>query len=210
MPPELPAAQESPAPNLRLLIVDDHHVVHFGFRLMLARLLPVERCIAAGNGADAVELCRRYEPHVALVDLFVHEESGVDIAARLLEEAIPPKVLLMSGVGNISATAARTAGALGFITKDLSATEIARAIEAVRLGEPYFPQHEPSAVVTLSAREREVLQHLATGATNPEIGAVMHLSKYTILDYTRALFKKLGARNRTEAVQRAQRLGLLE
>src|SRR2546421_7133231 len=93
--------------RLRVLVVDDHDVVHWGFRLMLTQQPWVERCLSARTGQEAIALCRRYEPDVALVDLFVGEESGPEICARLREEVPPPKVLLISGAGGISASAAR-------------------------------------------------------------------------------------------------------
>jgi two-component system response regulator DesR len=62
--------------RLRVLVVDDHDVVHWGFRLMLGQQPWVERCLSARNSHEAVELTKRYEPHVAVVDLFVGEESG--------------------------------------------------------------------------------------------------------------------------------------
>ena len=69
--------------RLRVLVVDDHEVVHWGFRLMLGEQPWVERCLSARNGEEAITLARRYEPHVALVDLFVGQESGAEICERL-------------------------------------------------------------------------------------------------------------------------------
>ena len=72
-----------------MLVVDDHEVVHWGFRLMLGEQPWVERCLSARNGEEALALARRYEPHVALVDLFVGQESGAEICERL--RAISPQ-----------------------------------------------------------------------------------------------------------------------
>ena len=69
--------------RLRVLVVDDHEVVHWGFRLMLGEQPWVERCLSARNGEEAITLARRYDPHVALVDLFVGQESGAEICERL-------------------------------------------------------------------------------------------------------------------------------
>ncbi len=77
---EISAASATRSPQrLRVLVVDDHDVVHWGFRLMLTQQPWVERCVAASNGDDAVELARRYRPHVAVVDLFIGEESGAQV-----------------------------------------------------------------------------------------------------------------------------------
>ncbi len=73
---------------------------------------------------------------------------------------------------------------------------------------PTFERHERPTALGLSDRERSVLALMASGATNPEIAAELHLSKHTIKEHTSAVYRKLGVRNRTEAVDRAQRLGL--
>src|ERR1700761_6724845 len=103
------ATQRSPA-KLRVLVVDDHDVVHWGFRLMLTEQAWVERCLSARNGEEALALALRFEPHVALVDLFIGEESGAEICERLRAQSPNTKVLLISGAGRISPSAARAAG----------------------------------------------------------------------------------------------------
>ncbi len=194
---------------LRVLIVDDHDVVHWGFRVMLGQQTWVERTLSARTGAEAISLAERYEPHVALVDLFVGEESGPEIAERLGALAIAPRILLISGAGRISATAARAAGAAGFVQKHWPAADIADAVQMVGRGMTVFPPQEPPKGLALTEREREVLELIASGATNPEIAGSLHLSPNTVKEHTSSLYRKLEVRNRTEAVQRAQRLGLL-
>ena len=76
--------------KLRVLIVDDHDVVHWGFRLMLGNQPWVERCISSRSAAEAYALAARYKPHVALVDLFIGEESGPEISAQLRERSPTP------------------------------------------------------------------------------------------------------------------------
>src|SRR5205085_4185486 len=88
--------------RLTVLVVDDHDVVHWGFRLMLTEQPWVERCLSARNGDEALALALRYEPHVALVDLFIGEESGAEICERLRERSPITRVLLISGAGRIS------------------------------------------------------------------------------------------------------------
>jgi DNA-binding NarL/FixJ family response regulator len=194
--------------RLRVLVVDDHEVVHWGFRLLLGRLAWVERCVGASDGARAVALCRRYEPHVALVDVLLDGESGPEVCERLRREAPAPRVVLMSGAGPISARAARAAGASGFISKDSAAPEIAKLIKQVGEGLEAFQQPAGGDGPTLTGRESEVLRLIAAGATNREIAAALYLSPHTIKEHTSTLYRKLGARNRTDAVQRAQRQGL--
>jgi DNA-binding NarL/FixJ family response regulator len=195
--------------RLRVLVVDDHDVVHWGFRLMLTQQPWVERCVSALSGAEALELVVRYRPHVALVDLFIGEESGAEVCERLRAAEPATRVLLFSGAGEISPRAARAAGASGFAYKDWPARRIASAVRMVGLGKTVFERYDRQAALGLSERERAVLELMASGATNPEIGEALHLSRHTVKEHSSAVYRKLEVRNRTEAVQRAQRLGLL-
>jgi len=151
----------------------------------------------------------RYRPHVALVDLFIGEESGAEVCEQLREAEPMTRVLLFSGAGEISPPAARAAGASGFAYKDWPARKIASAVRLVGLGKTVFDGHARAPALGLSERERDVLNLMASGATNPEIAEQLHLSKHTVKEHTSAVYRKLGVRNRTEAVQRGQRLGLL-
>ena len=196
--------------RLRVLVVDDHDVVHWGFRLMLSELDWVERCLSARSGDEALDLTRRYAPDVALVDLFLGEESGPDVCERLLTERPELRVLLISGAGRISPATARACGASGFVPKDWPAADVARAVRMVALGMALFePPPSAGEGILLSVREREVLQRVASGQTNREIAEALHLSPHTVKEHTSGLYRKLDVRNRAEAVQRAQRLGLI-
>jgi two-component system response regulator DesR len=195
--------------KLRVLIVDDHDVVHWGFRLLFSQQPWVSGCLSARSAEEALGHTRRFEPQVALVDLFVGDESGAEICELLRRESPAPKVLLISGAGRISKSAARAAGAAGFVSKDWPSADIVGAVRLVGLGKTVFPPQSEQPVFVLSEREREVLGLIASGATNREIAGSLYLSHNTVKEHTSSLFRKLEVRNRTEAVQRAQRLGLL-
>jgi DNA-binding NarL/FixJ family response regulator len=195
--------------RLSILVVDDHDVVHWGFRLMLTKLPWVERCVSARTGHEALRLAAKYRPHVAVVDLFIGAESGAEVCEQLRATEPMTRVLLLSGAGEISSQTARAAGASGFAYKDWPAARLAGAVRAVALGETSFDRHDRSDPLGLSDRERGVLALLASGASNPEIADHLHLSKHTVKDHTSAVYRKLSVRNRTEAVHKAQRLGLL-
>jgi len=194
--------------RLRVLVADDHDVVHWGFRVLLNEQPWVERCLSAREPAEALELTRRYGPHVALVDLFMGEHSGVELCEAIRKSCSHTRVLLISGVGWLSPQAAKSAGASGFVSKDWSADDIMMAVRMVGKGMTVFASRSGGPATPLSEREREVLAHMASGATNREIAASLFLSPHTVKEHTSALYRKLEVRNRAEAVQRAERLGL--
>jgi two-component system response regulator DesR len=169
----------------------------------------VERCLAARTGEEALELVHRFEPDVALVDLFVGGESGVEVCQAIRRASPATRVLLISGAGRMSPAAARAAGASGFVSKDLEAAEVTSAVRLVGMGMTLFPPKSDQPAPPLTDREREVLALIAAGSTNREIAERLYLSPHTVKEHTSALYRKLQARNRAEAVQRAQRVGLL-
>lgn len=194
--------------KLRVLVVDDHDVVQWGFRLLLERQSWVERCLAAPSGAEAVDVCRRLQPEVALVDMLLGSESGAEVCEEIRAVSPGTRVLLISGAGVISPFVARSAGASGFISKDWSAVDVVKAVRMVSLGTEVFA--EVAALDSpLSEREQEVLSLIATGSTNKEIANRLHLSPHTVKEHTSAIYRKLGVRNRAEATRQAQRLRLL-
>jgi DNA-binding NarL/FixJ family response regulator len=194
--------------GLRVLIVDDHAVVQWGFQVLLGRQRWVDRCLVASDPDEALELARQHAPQVALVDLFLGERSGAEVCESIRAASPTTKVLLISGVGWISPQAARAAGASGFVSKDWRAEEVAMAVRMVGKGMTVFAPREEAPAAPLSEREREVLELMAAGETNREIAARLYLSPHTVKEHTSSLYRKLGARNRAEAVQRAERLGL--
>jgi DNA-binding NarL/FixJ family response regulator len=193
--------------GLRVLVVDDHDVVQWGFRLLLERQPWVERCLAASTGAEAVEVCRKARPEVALVDMLLGTESGAEVCEEIHQVSPNTRVLLISGAGIISPNVARAAGAAGFISKDWSAVDVVRAVRRVSQGHEVFAEAPLDS--PLSEREQEVLTLIATGSTNKEIAGQLHLSPHTVKEHTSAIYRKLGVRNRAEATRQAQRLKIL-
>ena len=135
-----PSQPEHP---IRVLIVDDHEVVHWGLRIVLERLPWIERSFSARSAAEALARTRRHEIDVALVDLFVGAESGPEICERLHGVRPGMRMLLISGVGQISPRAAAACGASGFISKDWRGADIVRALGMVAAGLSVF-EAEPN------------------------------------------------------------------
>jgi two-component system response regulator DesR len=195
--------------RLRVLLVDAQDLIHWGFKMLLSAETWVERFVAAHNSAQALELARRYEPHVAVIDLQLSGESGAELCQQLHEVSPGTRVLLMSAVDRVSAHSARAVGAAGFVPKGWGARDIAGAARMVGLGMTVFAPESEQPPNLLTEREREVLEMIAAGATNREIADRLFLSPHTVKDHTSALYRKMKARNRAEAILRAQRLGLL-
>jgi DNA-binding NarL/FixJ family response regulator len=193
---------------LRVLIVDDHAVVQWGFKVLLARQRWVERCVVASDPDEGLATAERLKPHVALVDLFLGERSGAELCEAIRSASPTTRVLLISGIGWISPQAAKAAGASGFVSKDWSADEVAMAVRMVGRGMTVFGRQEEAPATPLSDREREVLTLIASGATNREIAERLYLSPHTVKEHASALYRKLGVKNRAEATRRAERLGL--
>ena len=198
-----------PTVRLRVLVADEQEIVHWGFRSLLTAQDWVERYIGAQNAEEALELVRAHEPHVALVDVMVGDDSGAALCQRIREACPRTRVLLMARNGAITAQSARAAGAFGSVPKDWSAQDLASAARMVALGMTVFAPDREQPGTLLSERERQVLQLIAIGATNREIAERLFLSPHTVKDHTSTLYRKVKAKNRADAIQRAQRLGLL-
>ena len=193
-----------------MLVVDEQEIVHYGFRSLLTAQDWVERYISARNGEEAVELTRAHAPHVAMIDALVAGDSGGVLCERVRDACPRTRVLLMSRGSGISAQSARAAGAFGSVPKDWSGPDLAAAARMVALGMTVFAPDRDHPGTLLSERERQVLQLIAGGATNREIAEKLYLSPHTVKDHTSTLYRKVKAKNRADAIQRAQRLGLLE
>ena len=198
-----------PARRLRVLVVDDQDLALWGLKTLFTAESWVERCLTASDPEQALELTRRYEPHVALVEMLLGSESGTDLCAQLREASPITHVLLTSATGRISGHSAQELGASGFVPKGWRVQDIAAATRMVGLGMSVFALEPKRLRHLLSERELDVLQLIALGSTNREIADALFLSPHTIKDHTSALYRKMKAKNRADAIQRAQRLGLL-
>lgn len=195
--------------RFRLLVVDDHEVVNWGLRVLLTQEDWVQRCVTARSAEQAVAHARRYDPHVALIDVHLGGESGVDVARQVKEIRPGVRILLMSGAGPVAPKALRVAKAAGFVSKAWLPEDIVRAIRIVGLGKTLDMSFPAPLDAMLSRRERDVLALVATGATNAQVAQALNLSMHTVKQHASAAYKKLSVRNRAEAVLQAERLGLI-
>jgi DNA-binding NarL/FixJ family response regulator len=194
--------------GVRVLLLDDEEIVHLGFRLLLDNEPWAERCLAATDADGALELARRFEPDVALIDTGALDREPAVLCRALTRASARTRTLLLTHAEAIPPSTVRAAGALGFVSRGWSASDLLQAIHKASLGLSIEPRRERGAAA-LSARQQEILQLIAEGATNEEIALRLYLSPHTVKQHTSALYRKLGARNRTHAVQAARCRGLI-
>jgi DNA-binding NarL/FixJ family response regulator len=195
-----PGARSARTAGLRVLVVDEHEVVGWGFRLLLGRRAWVERCFTARSADEALSVAQRHEPQLVLI------EGGLAEATSLPERL--HSVLPASRV--VLTTAERASVGREVVCTASSARELVGAVERAAHGlMPLGTAEEADGRPELSGREHEILELMSEGETNREIAARLFLSPYTVKQHTTAVYRKLGVRNRTEAAQRARRLGLI-
>jgi DNA-binding NarL/FixJ family response regulator len=200
---------ESPRPSRRrVLVVHEHEVVRQGLRAMLARLPWVDRCLTAADCGQALDLLGRYEPHVVIVDAHC-DGAGPGLARAIRAQAPRTRVLLLAEPAAIAPAEARFAGAIGVLSPGASAAELERAVRCAAIDKEVFPSRGRAVRERLTAREHEVLRLIAAGATNREISQCLFVSVDTVKRDARLIFRKLGVRNRAQAVERGVRGGLL-
>ncbi len=149
------------------------------------------RVLSAKRGADAVLLAERHQPRVAVIDLFVGSEYGVNICRAIRDRSPDTRVLLTSSSTVLTQHAARVAGATGFIAKDTAATAMLAAIRAVAHSNPRFIWRPEVARGPLSRRKQQILNLMAEGATNPRIADVLGLSLDTVKHHTTLIYRRL-------------------
>ncbi|MGI5487433.1 response regulator [Microtetraspora malaysiensis] len=200
---------------IRVILAEDQAMV----RGALASLLDLEPDIEvvgeAATGEEAVAVVERLEPDVALLDIEMPVLNGIAAAVRIRARTPECRVVILTTFGRPGyLRQAMEAGAYGFLVKDSPARELAVAIRRVLGGERVIDPGLAAAALRagpnpLSRRERDVLIAAVDGSTIVDIARALHLSEGTVRNYLSSAIQKTGARNRIEAVQRAQLQGWL-
>lgn len=213
--------------GIRLMLADDHRMLREGLRRSMAEQ-GFDMVGEARDGAEAVELARVLEPDVILMDVTMPELDGVEATRRIRADLPHVKVVMltMHADQDVLASAIR-AGASGYLVKDCSTEEIAEAVrltargdtiisprlaasmldEVRRTDRPGLGAHDPERIVT--RREEEVLQHIADGCSTPEVAERLYISQKTVKNHLASIYQKLDARDRTQAVLQAVRMGIV-
>ncbi|WP_336320495.1 response regulator transcription factor [Streptomyces lavendofoliae] len=215
---------------LRAVIADDQALVRTGFRMILAAD-GIDVTAEAADGAEAVEAVRRTRPDVVLMDIRMPELDGIEATRRIAGDAGPTAtrvVILTTYDLDHYVYAALTAGASGFLLKDVTPEHLVAALRLVRTGdallapaitrrliERFAPHDEPRTIAPhrdlagLTARELEVLRLLATGLSNAELASRLFLSPTTVKSHVGRILSKLDLRDRVQAVVFAYETGLI-
>ena len=201
------------ADKIRLLIVDDHKVVRNGLRVFISLYDDLEVVGEAKNGQQALEQCATHRPDVVLMDMVMPVMDG-PTATRLIREQFPEiQILALTSFDEEELVhQAIEAGAVGFLYKDVEEQELIDAIRSAREGRPVLAPDamkalmhrttdsaESSKVEPLTRREREVLNLVARGMTNPQIAEQLVISTSTVQFHVHNILGKLGVGTRTEA-----------
>lgn len=205
--------------RIRILVVDDHPVVRAGMVALLGEVDGFDVVGEAGNGAEAIALVPRLEPDIVLMDLRMPVMDGAEATARLRDQPGAPQVLVLTTYDtDADIVRAVEAGARGYLLKDTAPTALAEAIRRAAAGETVLAppvaaklaeRLRAPAPVELTPRELDVLQAVARGLSNAEVGRELFIGEATVKTHLLRIFAKLEVTDRTGAVTAAYKAGLI-
>jgi DNA-binding NarL/FixJ family response regulator len=214
------------SPTLRVLVVDDHPLFRFGLCTVLSSEPVIEVVGEASTGHDAINAVRALQPDVVVMDLHLPDITGIDATREIVGERPTVGVLVLTMFDDReSVFSAMRAGARGYLLKGSGQDEIVRAVQAVGRGEAIFgpdiatrmlgffnagPMNSEAVFPELTSREREVLELIAQGRSNPAIASSLSLSAKTVRNHVSNIFTKLHVADRAQAIVRARKAGMGE
>ena len=211
--------------SIRLMLADDHRMLREGLRRSMTEA-GFDVVGEAGDGVEAIAMADDLQPDVILMDVTMPNCDGVEACRRVIESGSDTRVVMltMHADQEVLANAIR-AGAIGYLTKDSSTRDIADAVRMAVEGDTVLsPQlartmleevrkldapGTQEAERVISDREVEVLQLIADGCSTPEVAAQLYISQKTVKNHLASIYQKLDARDRTQAVLAAVRMGIV-
>ncbi len=201
---------------MKLLLIDDHPLVRKGLQFVLSLEKDIEVIGEASNRSEAIFLIETHTPDIALVDLKLGNENGLDIVADSLRNKTFCKfIVLTSSVSDYDFRKAQEIGAYGYVLKDALPEELLYAIRLVDRGRKYYDPGIISEMMnhsyndydtdTLTPREQEVLFALGEGLSNKDIANKLYISDYTVKKHVSQILAKLGLADRTQAALYVQK-----
>jgi len=210
------AAAPSTPTTIRIMLVDDHPIVREGLAAIIDRRPDMTVIAEAGSGREAVELFRQYRPDVTLMDLRLPEMDGLAAIRAIRTESPQARLLVLTTYdGDDDIHRALLSGAKGYLLKDAPREHLLEAIRAVYAGRSYVPANvatklsERFGAQEITPRERDVLQLIAAGKSNHEIGTCLFISEGTVKGHVVNILAKLEASDRTQAVTNAIKRGII-
>jgi DNA-binding NarL/FixJ family response regulator len=211
---------------IRVLLADDQALVRGGFRMILEARDDFEVAGEAANGVEAVELAQALRPDVVLMDIRMPVLDGVEATRRLVASGSPARVLVLTTFDlDEYVDAAIRAGASGFLLKDVEPEELVTAVRVVAAGDALLApavtkrlleryarvpeERPPKSLADLTSRELETLRLLAGGCSNAEIAQELVVTEATVKTHVSSILRKLGVRDRVQAVVAAYDAGLV-
>ncbi|MCB8976513.1 MAG: response regulator transcription factor [Ardenticatenaceae bacterium] len=214
--------------SIRILLVDDQRLMRDGLRTLLELEPDLDVVGEVSNGQEAVQIYPDLQPNVVLMDIRMPVMNGVEATERLCQDWPDAKIIILTTFDDDAYVFdGIRAGAKGYLLKDVSGEELATAVRAVSSGSALLGSSVAQRVLAqfaglaasksasalpepLSDRELEILQLIAEGLSNPEIAARLFLAEGTVKNYVSNILQKTDTRDRTQAVLKAQSLGLLQ
>jgi DNA-binding NarL/FixJ family response regulator len=202
--------------TIKILIVDDHHIVRQGLVALLKTVPGLTVAAEAADGEQAVELHRKHKPDVTLMDLRLPKMNGVDAIAKIRDGSPGARIIVLTTFdGDEDIYRALQAGAKGYLLKGMDLAELTEAIRSVHAGRTRIPPRvaeklaERMSGASLTARELEVLRLIVAGKSNRDIGTALFISEATVKTHVNSLLSKLGVEDRTQAATTALQRGIV-
>ena len=202
--------------SIRVLVVEDHHVVRQGLVALLNVVDGLEVVGEAADGVEAITQFRKHKPDVTLIDLRLPRMGGVDVIQRIRVETPQARfVVLTTYDGDEDIYKALKAGARAYLLKGMTTDELVATIRTVHAGKSHIPPAiaerlaERMGTEDLTIRELDVLEQIVQGKSNKEIGTELDISEATVKTHINSLLSKLGVTDRTQAATAAIRRGIV-
>ena len=202
--------------QIGILVADDHFIVRMGL-IALVNTEPTMSIVAeAVDGSQAVELYAKHKPDIVLMDLRMPVKDGIEATAEIHAQDPDARVLMLTTFdGDTDIHKALQAGAQGYVLKNSTGKELIPAIHAVAGGQPWIPKEVARRLASRklfeepTPRELQVLQLLANGLANKQIGDALNITEHTVKDHLKSIYGKLHVEDRTEAVTAAIQRGII-